>query len=118
MLGLVEAPDQEQASDLEIARMRGIDAVAVRFKRHARCTEHLRRPGEVARDQCDLGLGNDTPRAGYRLFRTEGARGISKEQLRPNEIAELRHSEASKRERRSVVAQGDPLQCPEEITRC
>ena len=70
MLGLVEAPDQEQAPDLEIARMRGIDAVALRFQRHARCIEHLRRPGEVARDQCDLGLGNDTPRAGYRLFRT------------------------------------------------
>ena len=74
MLGLVEAADQEQAPDLEIARVRGIDAVAVRFERRPRRVERLRRPAEVARDQCDFGLGDDTPRAGHRLFRTEGAR--------------------------------------------
>jgi hypothetical protein len=35
-----------------------------------------------------------------------------------NEIAELRHRDASKRERRRVVAQGDLVQCAEGITRC
>jgi hypothetical protein len=62
MLGLVQAADQEQAPDLEIPRMRGIYAVAVRFERRPRCVERFRRPAQVARDECDLGLGDDTPR--------------------------------------------------------
>src|SRR2546430_4864811 len=116
MPGLVDAADQEQAPDLEIACMRSIYAVAVRFERHPRCAERLRRPGEIARDECDLGLGNHTPRAGHRLFRTEGARSLSQESFRSNELAELRHRDASQRERRRVVTQGDPLQCAERIT--
>src|SRR5437773_575503 len=117
MPGLVDAADQEQAPDLEIARMRSIYAVAVRFERHPRCAERLRRPGEIARDECDLGLGNHTPRAGHRLFRTEGARSLSQERLRSNELAKLRHRDASQRERRRVISQGDPLQCAERIPR-
>jgi len=116
-LGLVEAADQEQAADLEIPRVRGIYAVAVRFERRPRCVERLRRPAQVAADEGDLGLGDDTPRAGHGLFRTEGARRTSHESLRSNEIAELRHRDASKRERWRVVAQGDPVQCAEGITR-
>ena len=38
--------------------------------------------------------------------------------LARDEIAELRHRDAAKRERRRVVAQGDPLQRAERITRC
>ena len=116
-LGLVEAPDQEEAPDLEIPRMRGVHPVAVRFERRPRRVERLRRPAQVARDERDLGLGDDAPRAGHGLFRTEGARRTSQERLRSNEIAELRHRDAAKRERRRVVAQGDPLQCAEGITR-
>ena len=116
-LGLVDAPDQEEAPDLEIPRMRGVDPVAVRFERRPRRVERLRRPAQVARDERDLGLGDDAPRAGHGLFRTEGTRRTSQERLRSNEIAELRHRDASKRERRRVVAQGDPLQCAEGITR-
>ena len=41
-LCLVEAADQEQAPDLEISRMRRIDAVAVRFERRPRRVERLR----------------------------------------------------------------------------
>src|SRR5713101_2870010 len=117
-LGLVEAPDQEEAPDLEIPRMRGVHPVAVLFERRPRCVERFRRPAQVARDERDLGLGDDAPRAGYRLFRTEGARRTSQESLRSNEVAELRHRNASKRESRRIVAQGDPLQCAEGITRC
>ena len=62
-------------------------------------------------------LRDDTPRAGHGLLRTEGTRSTSQQSLRSNEIAELRHRNASKRERRRVVAQGDPLQCAEGITR-
>jgi hypothetical protein len=114
-LGLVEAPDQQEAPDLKIARMRGIYAVAVRFERRSRCIERLRRPAQVARDECDLGLSDDTPRAGHGLFRTERARSALQEGLRSNELAELRQRDASKRERRRVVTQGDPLQCAEGV---
>ena len=97
--------------------MRGVHPVAVRFERRPRRVERLRGPAQVARDERDLGLGDDAPRAGHRLFRTEGARRTSQQSLRANEIAELRHRDAAKRERRRVVAQGDPLQCAEGITR-
>ena len=116
-LGLVEAPDQEEAPDLEMPRMRGVHPVAVLFERRPRCVERLRRPAQVARDERDLGLGDDTPRAGHGLFRTEGARRTSQESLRSNEIAEPRHRDAAQRERRRVVAQRDPVQGAEGITR-
>ena len=116
-LGLVETPDQEQAPDLEMPRMRGVHPVAVLFERRPRRVERLRRPAQVARDERDLGLGDDTSRAGHGLSRTESARRTLQQSLRANEIAELRHRDAAKRERRRVVAQGDPLQCAEEITR-
>jgi hypothetical protein len=116
-LGLVEAPDQEEAPDLEIPRMRSVHPIAVLFERRPRRVERLRRPAQVARDKRDLGLGDDTPRAGHGLFRTEGARRTSHESFRANEIAELRHRDPSKRECGCVVAQGDPVQCAEGITR-
>ena len=97
--------------------MRGICMVAVRFERGSRCIECLRRPAQVARDERDLGLGDDASRAGHGLFRAEGTCRTSQEILRSNEIAELRHRDASKRERRRIVAQRDPVQCAEGITR-
>src|SRR6185437_1678115 len=109
--------DQQEAPNFEIPRVRGVHPVAVRFERRARRVERLRRPGEVARGERDLGLGDDAPRTEHGLFRTERTRGTSQERLRPNEIAELRHRDASKRKCRCVVAQGDPLQRPEGITR-
>ena len=55
--------------------MGGIYAVAVGFERRPRRVERLRGPAQVARDERDLGLGDDAPRAGHGLFRTERARG-------------------------------------------
>src|SRR6266567_7274340 len=98
--------------------MRGIYAVTMLLERCPRCVEHLPRPVQVARDERDLRLGDDTPRAGHRLLRAEGARRTSHKSLRSNEIAELCHRDASKREGRRIVAQGDPVQCAERITRC
>jgi len=43
-------------------------------------------------------------------------RSSSQESPRSNQIAELRHCDAPKRERRRIVAEGDPLQCAEGIT--
>jgi hypothetical protein len=116
-LGRVDAPDQEQAPDLEIARVRGVSPVAVRFERRPRRVERLRRPAQVARAERDLGRGDDAPRAGHRRCRTKRTRGASQEGLGSNQIAELRHRDAAQREGRRIAAQGDPLQCAEGITR-
>jgi hypothetical protein len=43
------------------------------LERRPRRVERLRRPAQVARDERDLGLGDDAPRAAYGLFRTKGA---------------------------------------------
>jgi hypothetical protein len=117
-LRLVEAPDQEQSPNFKIARMRGIPTVTVLFERHPRRVERLRREAEVARGQRDLGLGHDTPSAGHGFFRTEGPRSAPQQFLRSRVFAELRHRDASKRERWRIVSQGDSLQCSERITRC
>ena len=115
-LGLVEAADQEKTPDFEIPRVRGIHTVAVLLERRPRRVEGFRRPVQVTRDERDLGLGDETPRASHSLFRTEGTHSTSQESLRSNEIPELRHRNAPKRKRRRVVAKGDPLQCAERIT--
>ena len=49
--------------------MRGVHQVAMLFKRDSRCVQLFRRPAEVARDERDLGLGNDAPRARQEIAR-------------------------------------------------
>src|SRR5262249_60288820 len=83
-----------------VPRVRGVHPVAVRFERGPCGAERPGGPAQVARDERDLGLGEDTPRAGDGLFRTERTRRPSQEGLRSNEITELRHRDASQRERR------------------
>jgi hypothetical protein len=98
--------------------VRGVDPVAVLFERHPRCVERLRSPTQVARGERNLGLCDDTARTGHGLSRPESTPGTSQQSLRSNVIAELCHRDAPQRERRRVVAQGDPLQGAEGITRC
>ncbi len=114
---LVEAADQEQATDLQGTRVRRIHAVAMRFERRPRALERRGRPGELARDQRDLGLGDHAARARQRLLWAERPRGSSQQCFRSLKIAELRHHDASQRQRRRVVAQGDALQCAEKVAR-
>ena len=45
------------------------------------------------------------------------ARRAAQQHLRASEIAELRHGDAAQRQRRRIVAQGDPVQRAERITR-
>jgi hypothetical protein len=71
-LGLVEAPEQEEATDLEMPRVRGIHPVTVLLQGRPRGSERRLRPGEVARDERDVGLCHDTSRAGHSLSGTEG----------------------------------------------
>ena len=73
---------------------------------------HNRRgPANQKTAAVDLGLSDDAPRPGDRLSRAEGARGALQERPRSDEITQLRHRDASQRESRRVVAQGDALQC-------
>ena len=65
-----------------------------------------------------IALRDDASCAGHGLIRAKGTRRTAQERLRSSVIAELRHGDASKREGRRVVTQGDPLQCAEGITRC
>ena len=115
VLGIVEAPDQEQAAGLEIARMGGIRPVAMRFEGRGCRGERLRGPGEVAGRERDLGLGDDASRARHSLSRTEGVRRSPHQRSRAGEIAELGHGDAAKRERRCVIAKRDPVQRAERI---
>src|SRR5882757_7111024 len=100
---------------LQIPCVRGVYTVAVPFERRPCGVECFRGPTQVARGERDLGLGDHAPRPGYGFFRTKGTRGTSQERFRSNQIAELCHRYAAKRESRCVVAQGDPLQCAEGI---
>jgi len=70
-----DAADQKKTADFEIARMRGVDSVAVRFERCPRSVERFRGPAQVARNERNFRLGNHTPRAGYGLFWSKGSRG-------------------------------------------
>ena len=116
-LGLVEASYQEKTPNLEVPRMRRVQTVAVSFERRPRRVQYFRRRAQVARYERDLGLGDDTPRTGDRLSRTEGAGRTSQKGLRAREITELRHRDTAKRKRRRVVPEGDPLQRADEVTR-
>jgi hypothetical protein len=114
--GLIEPPDQEEAPDFEMPCIGGVHPIALLFERRPHRVEYLRRPSQIARDDRDLGLGEDTPSAGRRLFWSEGTRRSSQESFRSNEITEPRHRDAPNGERMRVVAQGDPVQCAEGIT--
>jgi hypothetical protein len=112
----VQMPYQEKAPDLKIPRMCGVQPVTVYFERCSRCVEQLRRPAQIARGECDLGFSDDAPRSGHLFFRSECTPCASQKFLRSYEFAELRHRDASKCERRRIVAQRNSLQCAERIT--
>jgi hypothetical protein len=117
VLRLVEAPNENKTPDFEIPRMRGVQPVAALLERRARVAKRLRSPAQIARDESNLGFGDDAPRAGYGFLRTEGASSTPQENLRSHEIAELCHRDAAQCERRRIVAQCDSFQCAERITR-
>jgi hypothetical protein len=116
--GLVETSDKKEAPNFEMPCMRGIHPVATLFERLPGGVERLRRPPQVARYEGNLGLGDDASCAGHGLFRTKGARGFLQENLRPDQIAELRHRDTPEREGGRVIAQRDPIQRAERISRC
>jgi hypothetical protein len=108
-LRVVETSDEQQSPDLEIARMSGVQVVAVCFERCARGVEHPRRPTKVARGKGDLGLGDDTPGARHAFFGTKCTVSTFQEVFGAQKIAELRHCDAAQRESWGIVAQRDSL---------
>jgi hypothetical protein len=96
-----------------MARMRCVRAVAVSLERRPRLVERHVGPlggrAQVARDERNLGLRHDAPRLRHRMFRAKSARRLSQQRLCPDEIAQLCHRNAAKRQRRRVIAQCNPL---------
>jgi hypothetical protein len=89
--------------------MCGVYAVTLFFEYRSRRFQRCRGPTQVARNDRYLGLGDDAPRARHGIFWTEGTRSTSQQSLCTYEIAELRHRDASQRERRRIVAKRDSL---------
>ena len=115
VLGLVEAPDQEQAPDLEIARMGRVRPVAMRLEGRSAAASAFVGQARSRDSERDLGLDDDASRAGHGLSRAEGARRPPHQRFRAVEIAELGHGDAAKRQRRRVVAERHPVQRAERI---
>ncbi len=116
--GLVEAADQKQAADREIARMRGIGAVAVPFERA--CAVSSAFTGQLrSRETSAISASATTQRARATASRGPKARAARRSSsLGAGEIAELRHRDAAQRQRWRIVAQGDEVQRVERIARC
>ena len=64
-----------------------------------------------------LGPGDDTARTRQFLMAAEALGGTPQQLAGPRVFAKLRHRDAAQGERRCVVAQGDPVQRTEGITR-
>lgn len=115
-LGVVELADQQQPSHAEVARVRGVRAVAVRVERRTGGIERACRPAQVARCERDLRFRDDAARTRHGLPGAERACGAAHECARAFEIAELRHRDPAQRERRRIVAQRDAVQRAERVT--
>ena len=80
--------------------------------------ERLRAGQPRSRETSAISASATTHRArATASFGPKARAALSQQSLRAIEIAKLRHRDAAKRERRRVVAQGDPVQCAKRITR-
>ena len=112
---LLEAADQDEAPQLDVAGMRCVDAVAMGFERCARGVERLRGPAQVARSERDLRFGDDAACARDDVLRAKGPGRAPDQCAGLGEITELRHRDASQRERGRVVPQGDAVERSERV---
>ena len=90
--------------------MRGIHDVAVTRQGPVRRFQRLDRPTKVARDERYLRLGDHAASARHGFSWTERPRRAAQQHARALEIAELRHGDAAKRERRCVITQRHTVQ--------
>ena len=108
--------DQDETSDLDIARVCRVDMIAVCLQCHACRVEGPGRPAEIARGECHFGRRDDASCARDRLPRAEGATRAAKERLRSREIPELRHRDAAQGETRAILTQRNTIQGAERIS--
>jgi hypothetical protein len=119
-LGRVKTPALGSCAEIRTSRCRACAAFTQSpyFSSVARAASSAFGGQPRSRDtSADLGLGDDTPRAGHGLSTTEGACRALQESLRAYEIAELSHRDTAKREGRRVITQANPFQYAEEVTR-
>lgn len=93
-----------------------IRRVTVFIECRPRRVERLRRPPQIARDQRDLGFGDDAPRTRYSLLPAERASRASHQRSRSRQITELRHRDATKSQCGWIVAQCDAFERAKRIT--
>ena len=117
MVGVVQTPDEQQAAHGKVACVRSVGAIAMRVERVTRSGEAFLPPAKIARCQRHFGFGHHTACARHELARAESARGPTQQRFRAIEIAQLRHRDATQRQRRGIVSQRYALQGAERIAR-
>jgi hypothetical protein len=117
LFGFTEATDQKEVPGFEVARMRGVLPVTPRFEHRPSGIECLQRPAQITRNKRDLSFGDGTARPGNGLFRAEGASRASQKLSSARKVAKLRHRNPAQRQRRRIIAQGDPLQRCQRVPR-
>src|SRR5262245_55980740 len=118
VLGCRESTDEELAAGADEARVQSVRTITQRVERLRSRLEGTRRPGQVARDEGDLRLGDLAARLVEALAGPEAACGAPEELACPVVVAELGHGDAPQGESWRVVAQRDALEGPEGITDC
>src|ERR1700743_1439438 len=73
-LRLVEVSNQQEPPDLKIAGKPRVQSIAVLFQGQPCSIKLFRGPAQITQGKRDFGLRYRASRAGYRFFRTEGAR--------------------------------------------
>ncbi len=89
----------------------------MRIQNGLRTMQHFRRPGQISRNQRDLGLRDNASGLGQRVPRTEEAYGLAQQLACEGKIAKLGDGDASQRKRWRIVAQGNQVQRAKRITR-
>ena len=116
-LRLVDPSEQQEAPDLEQARVGRVVAIAVGGERSQRLGQRPRRPGQIARCQRNLRLGRQAARPLERLARSEAPRRPPQQRARACHLPELGHRDPAQREGGRIVPQRDPLERAQRIAR-
>jgi hypothetical protein len=115
-LGGLEFADEKLATRPDQAGVERVGGVAEPVERLGGRIEFVHRPGQIARGQRDLGLGDLATGLGEAFASAKAARGAAEELARSFVVAELGHRNAAQSESRRVFAQRDALERTERIT--
>ena len=115
LFGGVQVPEQKLPAQLNVLRMRGIDAIAMLRQRCSRCFQCLHRPAQIARNQRDFRFGDDAARTGDGFLGAEPTCCPAQQVLGKDEIAQLRHGDTAQCESGGVFAQGHAFERAQRI---